>query len=109
MESRVYIDKAIQNKEWYGNPIVMSVYIHLLINAVDSAISTEYGILYPGQLITSYRKLLKLKISESQAKFAIQRLIEAEDIKVSKTGRKFLISVTNYTKLLNPVDWYGRE
>lgn len=102
MDRHICIDKTIHYKEWYGDPIVMCVYIHLLIHATDATTFNNNGVLRAGQLITSYRELLKLKISISQARYAIKRLVESDDVTIEKIGRRLLISINGYALIINP-------
>ena len=83
--------------EWYHDPIVKSVFIHLLLTASHKDFQHEGESVSVGQIITGRKKLSKeLNISESQVRTALDKLKATGEIATKTTNKFSVITVVNW-------------
>lgn len=94
---RLYRD--ITAWQWYKNPNVLRVYIHLLLKAAFKDFEFEGKSFKAGDLITSRKRLSEeLGISEWQVLTALDKLKSTGEIEVNSTNKFTVISLKNWEK-----------
>lgn len=99
----VKLYRKITEWEWYDNPIIFKLFIHLLLTSNLTDKKWHGTLIKRGQIITSYRELARqltgkqhTKIGVQQIRTAIDRLKSTQEITI-KTNNKFsLITINNY-------------
>ena len=85
--------------QWYENPNVFRLYIHLLLKASFKDFEYEGKSYKAGELITSRKKLSEeLKISESQILTALDKLKSTGEITTKSTNKFTVITLKNWAK-----------
>lgn len=98
----IKLHRSFLNWEWYSDSNTKSVFLHLLLTAnIEDKIS--HGILVRrGQTITSYVSLsTSLRLSERQARTAIDHLKSTGEVSVKRYSKFSLITIVNYDKYQN--------
>jgi DNA-binding transcriptional MocR family regulator len=85
--------------QWYQNPNVFRLYIHILLKASFKDFNFEGKFYKAGSVITSRKKLSEeLGISEWQVLTAIEKLRSTGEISVTTTNKFTVIYVNNWVK-----------
>jgi len=88
--------------QWYQNPNVLRMYIHLILNSSFKDFEFEGKPYKAGSIITSRKRLsTELKMSEWQVLNALEKLKSTGEIAVNTTNRFTVITVNNWNKLQN--------
>ena len=95
----IKLHRKITSWEWYDDPAVFRVFIHLLLNA-NYEDRKWHGIeIRRGEYLTSRAKLAaETKLSEQTIRRALTCLKSTNEITIRTTKRWSLITVENYTK-----------
>lgn len=93
----VRLYRSLLSWQWYQNPNVLRLYIHLLLKASFKDFEYEGGSYKAGSVITGRKKLAEeLKISEWQVLTAIEKLKSTGEITVNTTNKFTVITVNNW-------------
>ena len=85
--------------QWYENPNVFRLYIHLLLKASFKDFEWMGKSYKAGELITSRKKLAEeLKMSQSQVLTALDKLKSTGEISVKSTTKFTVITIKNWAK-----------
>ena len=83
--------------EWYGDPIMVATWIHLLLKANWSDKKWRGITINRGQLITSRTRLSdEVGTSEQQTRTCLERLQNSGEITCEATNRYTIITICNY-------------
>lgn len=89
--------RKMENWEWYGNPIMMAVFIHLLIHANYKDGQYRGASLERGQLLTTEDEILRMiKITRSQLRTCFKKLEKSGEIKRKSNRHSTIITICNY-------------
>jgi len=100
MESFVKLNRSILDWEWYQDPIVSRLYIHLLLRANYTTKKWQGTLVLRGQLITSINHLAHdLLLSTQQIRTGIKKLKTSGYITIKTTTKFTLITVVEYEKM----------
>lgn len=97
--SYIKLSRKILRWEWYQEPNVKAVFIHLLLTAnIEDRRQLGY-LVKRGQAMTTIRRVAEdCGLSYSVAQRAIQRLNETGEVTYSTNHKHSIITVTNYDK-----------
>ena len=99
MEPWIKLYRKFKEWEWYGDVVVMSVFIHLLLSANWKPKKWKGITINTGEVVTSIASLAEeLNISVRQTRTALDRLQECHAIDKQTTNKFTLIKVLNYCK-----------
>ena len=99
MEPWIKLYRKFKEWEWYGDVVVMSVFIHLLLSASWKPKKWKGITIDTGEVVTSIGSLAKeLHLSVQQTRTALDRLQDSKVINKQTTNRFTLIKVLNYCK-----------
>ncbi len=97
MEPWIKLYRKFREWEWYGDVVVMAVFIHLLLSANWKPIKWHGITLDIGEVVIGRRKLAeKLKISEQQVRTALDKLESTQVINRKITNKYTVVKVLNY-------------
>lgn len=83
--------------EWYKNPIVKQVFLHLLLTVNFKDRPFEGKIIKRGSRIASYASLAsELGLSVQNVRTAVKHLISTSEITIKPTSKYTVFTVTNY-------------
>ena len=86
--------------QWYQNPNVLRLYIHLLLKASFRDFDFEGRSYKAGELITNRKKLAEeLGLSESQILTALDKLKSTGEIDIKSTNKFSVITLKNWAKM----------
>lgn len=95
--------RKITEWEWYDDPVVFRLFIHLLLHANQQAKNWRGTAINSGELITSYPQLARQLTGNQQAKIGVQQIRTAigklkstGEITVKTSNRFSLIKLKNY-------------
>ena len=98
----VYIHRKLLDWEWYGDPVVRSVFIHLVLLANFTDKKWRGTIIKRGQVITGRKKLAQtLGFSEMQIRTVLNKLKSTNEITIKTTNKNSVITVNNYDEYQN--------
>lgn len=93
----IKIHRIMQGWEFYTNPIIKSVFLHILLNANHKTGSWRGYDIQPGQLITGRKEIARATgLSERQVRTSINALQNAQQIAVKTTNKFSLVTVMNW-------------
>ena len=99
MEPWIKLYRKFKEWEWYGDVVVMAVFIHLLLSANWKPKKWKGITINTGEVVTSIASLAEeLNISVRQTRTALDRLQECHAIDKQTTNKFTLIKVLNYCK-----------
>ena len=99
MEPWIKLYRKFKEWEWYGDVVVMAVFIHLLLSANWKPKKWKGITIDTGEVVTSIASLAEeLNISVRQTRTALDRLQECHAIDKQTTNKFTLIKVLNYCK-----------
>lgn len=89
--------RKITEWQWYGQPDMMTLFIHLLIHASDADEVRCDIPLKRGQVLTSQARILeKLDIGRGTLRHCLKRLMESGEITLEACNKHTLITIRNY-------------
>ena len=95
----VRLYRELTSWQWYKNPNVLRVYIHLLLNASFKDFEFEGKFFKAGEMITSRKRLSEeLGISEWQVLTALDKLKSTGEITTNTTNKFTVITLKNWHK-----------
>lgn len=95
----VSLHRQIMDWEWYKDPIVSRIFIHLLLKATHQETKWQGTTIYPGQLITGREVLAKeLGISEQNVRTALSKLKSTNEITIKSTNKFSVVSIVKWTE-----------
>lgn len=93
------LHRSILNWQWYDNKPTLVIYIHLLLSAVYRPYTFNGVQLFPGQYITSIRRLAKATgYTTKQVRTALKHLILSDNITVDAYRHYSIITIINYDR-----------
>ena len=101
-EGYINIHRKILNWEWYNDPNVYRLFMHLLLT-VNWTSSIWHGTeIKPGQIITSVEHLsTETGLSKQQIRTALNKLQKTGEITIQTTNKYTFITVENYDMYQN--------
>lgn len=99
MESNgwIKVHRQLKDWEWYGNPNMVALWIHLLISAAYEDKVWRGLTLRRGSLITSMAKLsAEVGLSTQTLRTCIERLVRSGEITKQSTNEFTIITICNY-------------
>ena len=104
----IKLDKKILSWAWYSDASVFKVFIHLLLTAEYKERKIGRMTLERGQVFISQRKVAEENgMSHKQVRNALNSLKDTGEIEMRVTNRGTIITICNYTKYQNFVDYSG--
>jgi len=95
----IKLHRSIFNWEWYTNPIVARVFIHILLNAKPEDSMVKMTLVKRGEYMASRRQLsIETGLSGQNVRTAIQKLQATNDITCGPVGLRTIYAVVNYDK-----------
>ena len=97
MEGWIKLHRSLLNWEWYSDGDMVRVFLHLLLCA--SSIDTRWqGVAVKrGQVVVSQRKMSeRLGMGYQTLRTCFQRLLKAEEIKITATHQFSLVTICDY-------------
>ena len=99
MEGWVKISRKLAYWEWHDDPVMMSVWIHLLLLANHSDTEWHGQVIERGQIVTGRKKLADfVGVTEQTIRTCINRLKGTGEITQISTNRFSIITICNYDK-----------
>ena len=84
----IKLHRKFLNWQWYTEPNVMRVFLHLLLKATFKEFKWKEENISKGQVVVGRKKLAEeLKISESQVRTALKKLERSGEITVKSTNK----------------------
>lgn len=103
MAGFIQLKRDIMDWEWYQDPNVFRLYMHLMLKANFKDKRWQGQLIKRGQLVTSYGHLAsELMLSVQSIRTALSKLQESGYIILSPTNRFTLITVVDYEKNQSP-------
>ena len=97
--SYIKLSRKILRWEWYLDPSIKTLFIHLLLIANIEDRRTLGYLIKRGQVMTTYSRLSEgCGLSTSVIQRGIKRLTETGEIKVDSDHHRTIITVNNYDK-----------
>ena len=97
MESWIKLHRKIREWEWYTDPVVPRVFVHLLLSANWKDKKWQHTTIKTGELITSLANLSKeLDLSVQRVRTALDKLQSTGVINTQATNKYTRIRVLNY-------------
>jgi len=91
------IDRSLLEWEWYQNPVVSRLYVHLILKVNYKDKKWQGIIIKRGQLVTSNEKLsLDLNLTIQQIRTALDKLANGKYIIKKATNKYTLITVSRF-------------
>lgn len=95
----IVLYRKLLNWGWYKDPVVKSVFLHLILTASFDNSSWMGREIKKGQLITSYKHLADdLGFSVQQIRTALKKLNSTQEITIETTNKYTVITVVNWEK-----------
>lgn len=95
----IKLHRRLLSWRWYGDPVVRSVFIHLLLTASFTAQEWESVNLSAGDTVTSVKSLSEtLGFSLQQIRTALKKLERTGEITLRPTNRFTVITLNNWEK-----------
>lgn len=99
MQGYIKLFRKLVDWEWYGDPVVKSVFIDLLINANYKVKQWQGQTVNPGELVTSVSSIAERNgLSVQQVRTALKKLEKTGEINKRSTNKNTLIIVLNYRR-----------
>lgn len=99
MQGYIKLFRKFVDWEWYGDPVVKSVFIDLLINANYKVKQWQGQTVNPGELVTSVSSIADRNgLSVQQVRTALAKLEKTGEINKRSTNKNTLIIVLNYKR-----------
>lgn len=99
MQGYIRLFRKLVDWEWYGDPVVKSVFIDLLIHANFKEKKWQGQIVKPGELVTSVSSIADRNgLSIQQVRTALAKLEKTGEINKRSTNKNTLIIVLNYKR-----------
>lgn len=93
----IMLHRKIMDWEWYTDPVVPRVFMHLLVTASFKKTSWQGQELLPGQVITSYGHIAeKLDLGVRQIRTALDKLKRTGEIHIKSTSHYSVITLVNW-------------
>ena len=106
----IFLHRDLLEWEWYQNPEVSRLYIHLLLKANFTDKKWQGNEVKRGQLITSANHLAsELKLSVQQIRTSIKKLDSSGYITRHSTSKFTLITVVNYDIMQSPSAFANKQ
>ena len=97
--SFIKLDRKIQYWGWYGDPSVLAVWIHILIDANFKENVWQGMTIKPGELVTSVSRMsLETGLSVQQVRTALKKLESTNEIRCKTTNKYTLIHVCKWSQ-----------
>lgn len=97
MEGWIKLDRKIMLWEWYKNPIIKSLFTHLILSANHKDGRWEGIDLKRGQVIVGRYELSRdTGLSEQQIRTALKKLQSTKEIDIKSTNRFSIITICKY-------------
>lgn len=97
MSRWIKLHESMTEWEWYQDPYVKGLFLHLLIKANYKDLRFKGKVIKRGQLVTSIRHLAQdLNYSDKTVRRCLEKLKKTHEIKVKATNQYTLITITNY-------------
>lgn len=97
--SFIKLDRKIQYWGWYGDPSVLAVWVHILIDANFKENVWQGMVIKPGELVTSVSRLsLETGLSVQQVRTALKKLESTNEISCKTTNKYTLIHVNKWSQ-----------
>lgn len=97
LQGFIMLHRRFLEWEWYTDPVMARVFIHLLLNASFKPARWQGLSLKPGQVITGRKALAEaLKLSERQVRTALSKLMRTGEITVMTTNRFSVVTIVNW-------------
>lgn len=97
LQGFIMLHRRFLEWEWYTDPVVARVFIHLLLTASFKPARWQGLSLKPGQVITGRKALAEaLKLSERQVRTALSKLMDTGEITVMTTNRFSVVTIVNW-------------
>jgi len=97
--SWIKIDRNILKWRWYQDTNAKVVFLHLLLTANIADHDFQLDTIHRGQVATSIGNLAKaVGITYDQARRALERLKQTNEITITRRPKYLVISITNYGK-----------
>ena len=94
--------RSITSWEWYDDPYILKLWIHLLATVEWCKKEYQGLIIYPGQRLVGINELAnECKFSYQRTRTIIDKLKSTNEITCKATNGKTLITVVNYGKYQN--------
>lgn len=85
--------------EWYSEPNVVIVFLHLLLKARYKASQYKGVTVERGEIVISNQKIAsETGLTVQQVKTALKKLIATQSVTYRKSGKTRIISIENYDK-----------
>ncbi len=98
----VKLFRSFTKWEWYTEPNVMRVYLHLLLTANTTDCSWQGIELKQGQIVTSYRHLAEaIGLDVHVVHRAINKLKSTGEITTQSNAKNTIITLNNYSRFQN--------
>ena len=89
--------RKIQEWEWYGDPIMVAFWVHLLVNANYEDKKWRGMEIKRGEFVTSLSALAsEIGISVSQVRTCLNRMRDSKQITIVSTNKMTKITICNY-------------
>lgn len=93
----IKIHRRILEWEWYGDNVVRSVFLHLLVKASFKDNRWQGEKVYPGQVITGAQKIADdLGFSRQQIRTALKKLQSTGEITIKATNKYSVITIAKW-------------
>ncbi len=97
MDGWIKLHRRITEWEWYKEPNVAFLFIHILLNANYETKDWRGVTINPGQLITGRKALaFKTGLSEQSVRTALNRLKSTSDLTIKSTSKYSIITVVKW-------------
>lgn len=93
----IHLHRSLLTWDYHNNPIMFSVWAHLLMLAEYEDCQYEGITIHRGELIVSQQWLAqKVGITEKQLRLCLQKLEEGNEISKKKAGKKTMITILKF-------------
>lgn len=93
----IKLHRQFLNWQWYTEPNVMRVFLHLLLKATFKEFKWKEENISKGQVIVGRKRLAEeLKISESQVRTALKKLERSGEIAIKSTNKYSVITIRKW-------------
>ena len=106
----IKLHRKFLNWQWYTEPNVMRVFLHLLLKATFKEFKWKEENISKGQVVVGRKKLAEeLKISESQVRTALKKLERSGEITVKSTNKYSVITIRKWDFFQNEKSFLCRK
>lgn len=97
MQGWIKLHRKIQDWQWHDNPMMVSLFVHILLLANHEEHIWHNQVVKPGQFITGRKSLSRLTgLSEQSLRTCIKRLKSTNEITIKSTSQFSVITIINW-------------